>query len=68
MRILQGSLASNSGKCMNHFEDFKQYLPKYLSPEAQANLFDDLKDFPENHKRLYTGGWQARAKFFRAMV
>lgn len=55
MRILQGLPASSSGKCMNHFEDFKQYLPKYLSLEAQANLFNDLKDFPENLKRLYTG-------------
>ncbi|MGI8655744.1 MAG: hypothetical protein ACR2LC_11050 [Pyrinomonadaceae bacterium] len=39
---------------MSHFEDFKQYLPKYLSPDAQANLFNDIKDFPENLKRLYT--------------
>jgi len=40
---------------MNHFEDFKQYLPKYLSAEAEVNLFNDLKDFPENLKRLYAG-------------
>lgn len=37
------------------FEDFKTYLPKYLSLDAQANLFAELKQFPENiDGRLYT--------------
>ncbi len=65
MRILRGLLASSSGKCMNHFEDFKQYLPKYLSPEVQANLFNDLKDFPENLKRLYTGVLASESDVFQ---
>lgn len=36
-------------------EDIKCYLPKYLSTEAQAKLFDDLSAFPSNiDQRLYT--------------
>ena len=33
---------------MISIEDVKQYLPKYLSPEAQKNLFDGLNQFPDN--------------------
>lgn len=65
MQTLQGLLASSSGKCMSHFEDFKQYLPKYLSLEAQSNLFNDLKDFPENLKRLYTGMLASKSDVFQ---
>ena len=37
------------------FEDFKTYLPKYLSVEAQRNLFAELAQFPDNiDGRLYT--------------
>lgn len=37
------------------FEDFKSYLPKYLSAEAQKDLFADLSQFPDNiDGRLYT--------------
>jgi hypothetical protein len=37
------------------FEDFKTYLPKYLSVEAQTNLFAELAQFPDNiDGRLYT--------------
>jgi len=37
------------------FEDVKAYLPKYLSTEATANLFAELKQFPDNiDSRLYT--------------
>jgi len=37
------------------FEDFKTYLPKYLSAEGQANLFAELSEFPNNiDRRLYT--------------
>jgi hypothetical protein len=37
------------------FEDFKTYLPKYLSVEAQTNLFAELSQFPSNiDSRLYT--------------
>ena len=37
------------------FEDFKKYLPRYLSSLSSKELFDGLKDFPENmNKRFYT--------------
>jgi hypothetical protein len=36
-------------------EDFKTYLPKYLSTDAQKNLFQELAQFPHNiDARLYT--------------
>lgn len=36
-------------------EDFKQYLPKYLSVPATESLFAELKQFPPNiNQRLYT--------------
>jgi hypothetical protein len=37
------------------FDDIKTYLPKYLSHEARTDLFEELKQFPENiDGRLYT--------------
>lgn len=39
---------------MISLEDVQQYLPKYLSPDAQKNLFDGLSQFPDNiDSRLY---------------
>jgi hypothetical protein len=39
---------------MIDFEDIKLYLPKYLSVESNENLFENLKDFPENiDSRIY---------------
>lgn len=36
-------------------EDLKIYLPKFLSSESEKELFEGLKDFPENiDTRLYT--------------
>ncbi|MCL8009176.1 hypothetical protein M8845_17240 [Gelidibacter japonicus] len=36
-------------------EDFKLYLPKFLSAESEKELFDGLKDFPNNiDTRLYS--------------
>ena len=36
-------------------EEIKTYLPKYLSPESEEDLFYQLKQFPENmNDRLYT--------------
>lgn len=36
-------------------EDFKLYLPKFLSAESDKELFDSLKDFPNNiDSRIYT--------------
>jgi hypothetical protein len=36
-------------------EDFKTYLPKYLSTDAQTKLFAELSQFPNNiDSRIYT--------------
>lgn len=36
-------------------DDFKLYLPKFLSSESDKELFDSLKDFPKNiDSRIYT--------------
>jgi hypothetical protein len=36
-------------------EDFKLYLPKFLSTESDKELFESLKDFPDNiDSRIYT--------------
>ncbi len=36
-------------------EDFKLYLPKFLSAESDKELFDSLKEFPNNiDTRIYT--------------
>jgi hypothetical protein len=38
-----------------NLEDFKLYLPKFLSVESNKELFDSLKDFPHNiDSRIYT--------------
>ncbi len=38
-----------------NFEDIKLYLPKFLSTESGKELFEGLKDFPDNiDTRLYT--------------
>lgn len=40
---------------MIDLEEIKLYLPKYLSPESEQNLFENLKDFPENiDARMYS--------------
>lgn len=37
------------------FEDIRNFLPKYLSPESQNKLFSELKNFPDNiDKRMFT--------------
>lgn len=37
------------------FDDIKLYLPKYLSPFAEQNLFEQLKQFPNNiDNRIYS--------------
>lgn len=36
-------------------DDIRIYLPKYLSPESEYSLFEELKRFPENmDSRLYS--------------
>jgi len=40
---------------MNIQETIRLFLPKYLSPDAQQNLLDCIKDFPDNiDSRFYT--------------
>ena len=40
---------------MISFEDIQLYLPKYLAPESQRELFDGLRQFPDNiDERFYT--------------
>lgn len=40
---------------MISFEEIKDYLPKYLTPESEKTLFKEFKAFPENiDSRLYT--------------
>jgi len=40
---------------MISFEEIKDYLPKYLTPESEKTLFEELKRFPDNiDSRLYT--------------
>lgn len=34
-------------------EDIEKYLPKYLSPENQKELYEQLKDFPNNISKIY---------------
>ena len=38
-----------------NFEELKVYLPKFLSPESDNELFIEIKNFPDNlDSRLYT--------------
>lgn len=47
-------------------EDFKQYLPKYLSPSGTENLFAELKQFPANiDQRLYTSLLKAEPTIYQ---
>ena len=40
---------------MISIEEIEKYLPKYLSPETEEQLFSQLKQFPENiDKRFYS--------------
>ncbi|WP_038164860.1 hypothetical protein [Verrucomicrobium sp. BvORR106] len=47
-------------------EDFKQYLPTYLSGTAKDNLFKELESFPKNiDERIYTRKLQGEAVVFQ---
>jgi hypothetical protein len=40
---------------MIDLDDIRLYLPKYLSPETEQKLLEDLSDFPSNiDERMYT--------------
>jgi len=48
------------------FDDFKTHLPDYLTGAAQKELFEQLKQFPENiDARLYTQKLEADATLFQ---
>lgn len=48
------------------FEEFKTYLPKYLSVDAQRRLFAELSQFPANiDGRLYTRRLQDEPTLFQ---
>jgi hypothetical protein len=48
------------------FEDFKAYLPKYLSQEGQEKLFSELEQFPENiDSRIYTTRLRSQSTVFQ---
>ncbi len=48
------------------FEEFRTYLPKYLSTDAKEALFGELEQFPENiDARLYTSKLKEQRTFFQ---
>jgi hypothetical protein len=48
------------------FEEFRTYLPKYLSDDAQRNLFAELSQFPSNiDGRLYSHRLQDEPTLFQ---
>ena len=50
----------------DQFEDFRAYLPKYLSAGAQQSLFAELGQFPENiDQRLYSDRRRADRTIFQ---
>src|SRR5208283_5272867 len=50
----------------DQFEDFKKYLPQYLSTDAQAKLFAELGQFPNNiDTRFYTNKLQNEPNIFQ---
>jgi hypothetical protein len=50
----------------DQFEEFRAYLPKYLSAPAQENLFAELSQFPTNiNQRLYTDRLRAQRTIFQ---
>jgi hypothetical protein len=50
----------------DQFEDFRVFLPKYLSESAQQDLFAELSQFPSNVNRsLYTDRLRAERTIFQ---
>lgn len=40
-----------------NIDDISIYLPKYLSPDSQSSLYENLRNFPDNiDKRIYASG------------
>jgi hypothetical protein len=54
---------------MISLEEIRKYLPKYLSADAQEDLFAELKTFPENmDQRLTPKPWMEKRTYSRAMA
>lgn len=51
---------------MTSIDEIERYLPKYLSPESQKNLFNELDCFPANiDKRMYTHNLEDKELVFQ---
>ncbi len=37
-----------------NLDEIEKYLPKYLSDENQKNLYDQIKNFPDNISKIYS--------------
>ena len=51
---------------MISLEEIKKYLPKYLSPESENQLFEGLGQFPDNiNQRFYTNRFSSDDTIFQ---
>lgn len=50
------------------FEDIEKYLPKYLSPENQKELYAELKEFPDNISKIYGSDFTFQAGILQSDV
>lgn len=51
---------------MISIDEIGKYLPKYLTPESQKNLFNELDSFPANiDKRMYTYNLEDKELIFQ---
>lgn len=49
-----------------NFDEIKLYLPKFLSSESEKQLFEGLRDFPQNlDSRLYTSALKNSKNIFQ---
>lgn len=48
-----------------NLDNFKQYLPKYLSSESERELFECLKDFPKSMHKVYTNSLYSEKIIFQ---
>jgi hypothetical protein len=44
------------------FDEIKKYLPQYLSDSSQENLFEELKNFPDNIDQRFYSEFLTRGK------
>ena len=51
---------------MMSFEDIEKYLPKYLSPQSEKLLFEELRAFPSNiDSRFYSRALEANETIYQ---